>query len=69
MTVQKIDAFPHILPPRYFQRLSELLPTYPSRPNVVARPALYDLDIRFRMMDRYPDYVQVLTLSSPAIEE
>ncbi len=31
-------------------------------------PVLTDLDLRFRIMDRYGDYVQVLTLSSPPIE-
>src|SRR5512147_1101972 len=31
-------------------------------------PALKDLDLRFRIMDRFEDYVQVLTLASPAIE-
>ena len=31
-------------------------------------PVLTDLDLRFRMMDRFEDYAQVLTLASPAIE-
>src|SRR5689334_8045080 len=32
-------------------------------------PVHYDLDKRFAIIDRYPDYVQVLTLSAPPIEE
>jgi hypothetical protein len=31
-------------------------------------PVLYDLDERFRVMDRFADYRQVLTLASPPIE-
>jgi predicted TIM-barrel fold metal-dependent hydrolase len=33
-----------------------------------AIPVLTDLDLRFRIMDRYEGYVQVLTLCSPPIE-
>lgn len=33
-----------------------------------AIPVLYDLDERFRVMDRFPEYVQVLTLASPPVE-
>lgn len=65
----KIDVFPHIHPPRYFARLGEIAPAYPKRPNTAVRPVLWDLDARFRLMDRYPGYVQVLTLSGPPIEE
>ena len=31
-------------------------------------PAMVDLDIRFRMMDQFGDYVQVLSLAAPPIE-
>ena len=31
-------------------------------------PVLSDLDVRFRIMDRYDEYVQVLSLCSPPIE-
>jgi len=33
-----------------------------------AVPCLYDLEERFRVMDRFEGYVQVLTLSSPPVE-
>jgi len=66
----KIDAFPHILPKRYFDRMmaapSERAKYMQKR--VSAIPVLYDLDERFRVMDRFPDYVQVLTLASPPVE-
>ncbi len=31
-------------------------------------PLMVDLDLRFRMMDRFEDYVQVLSLAAPPIE-
>jgi predicted TIM-barrel fold metal-dependent hydrolase len=64
----KIDAYSHILPAPYFERMREL-----ADPRLFKRwlelPALHDLDVRLRMMDEFGDgYQQVLTLSSPPIE-
>ncbi len=69
MSTRMIDAFPHIFPPAFWERLTTVNARYVGRANVQARPALWDLDARFRIMDAHPGYVQVLTLSSPAIEE
>jgi uncharacterized protein len=65
----RIDAFPHIFPKPFFERLEHLQPAFTGSPNVASRRSLFDLDERFRMMDRYPGYVQVLTLSLPTIED
>ena len=65
----KIDVFPHILPKRFFDRMLAVAP-----PNLHLQkrmrgiPVLVDLEQRFRIMDRYDGYVQVLTLASPPIE-
>ncbi len=69
MNRQKIDVFPHILPPLFFERMSRLFPSFFNRANLKVRPSLYDLNARFRIMDRFEGYVQVLTLASPPIEE
>jgi aminocarboxymuconate-semialdehyde decarboxylase len=65
----KIDVFPHILPRRYFDRM---LAVAPPQLHMGKRmrgiPVLVDLDLRRAIMDRYPEYVQVLTLASPPIE-
>ena len=65
----KIDVFPHIMPERFSRRLGDIIPAFASRPNTTSRPSLWDLDERFRMMDQFPGYVQILTLSSPPVEE
>jgi uncharacterized protein len=66
----RIDAFPHILPRRYFDRMiaASSGPASHMQKRTAGIPVLYDLDERFRVMDRFPEYVQVLTLASPPVE-
>ena len=65
----KIDLFCHILPPKYFDRMTALSTrgAYMQK-RVRGIPAMVDLDERFRMMDLFDDYVQVLSLAAPPIE-
>lgn len=69
----KIDTFCHILPRKYLEAARKIIPSgiphQISTIEVIERtPALTDLNIRFQIMDKYPDLVQVLTLGTPAIE-
>ena len=72
----KIDAFAHILPPGYAGRL-ESITSSPDvserilgyRPWIREDPALTDLDARWRTMDPFGDYRQVLTLAVPPLED
>ncbi len=64
----KIDVFSHILPAKYKQALDDAAPGHVQQVMNNAIPTLWDLDARFRVMDKY-DQVQVLTLSRPPIEE
>ena len=61
-----IDVYPHILPPKYKEALFEKLPpdAYARKQQAEAFPTLTDLDLRFKIMDKYEGLVQVLTLSS-----
>jgi hypothetical protein len=63
---RKIDVFPRIYPAPYFARVHDLLPR-PFAALISPAPILWDLDRRFRLMDRHEGYVQVLTLSTPPI--
>src|SRR5487761_1735825 len=75
--MRKIDAFAHILPERYLERLerhleraisSEQLRYY--REGVFHfDAALTDLDGRWRRVEHFSDYAQVLVLAVPPIEE
>jgi predicted TIM-barrel fold metal-dependent hydrolase len=66
----KIDAFTHIFPRRYWDRMVEVLPQgRDMHKRVRAIPSIIDLDVRFRIMDEFGDgYRQVLTIGSPPIE-
>jgi predicted TIM-barrel fold metal-dependent hydrolase len=64
-----IDAYAHIVPPRYRERLERLLAVWqPSERVKLYRSwldedeVLGDLDARRRLLDSFPDYRQVLVL-------
>lgn len=65
----KVDAYSHILPAPYFERMRELAVDRDALKRWLELPVLHDVDARLRMMDEFGDgYQQVLTLSSPPIE-
>ncbi len=65
----KIDIFNHILPEIFF---AEFLRIAPGLKDMGKRsrniPTIWDLEARFRMMDEFGDYRQVISLASPPIE-
>ena len=67
-----IDVFNHVLPPKYLEaRDKKALTGWASAKGsgyVRAVPTLLDLDTRFRIMDKYPDLLQVLTIAAPPLE-
>ena len=63
----RIDIYTHILPTRYKEALYERAGSARLRETIEAVPTLFDLDSRFRILDRY-ECVQVLTLGLPPIE-
>jgi aminocarboxymuconate-semialdehyde decarboxylase len=66
----KIDAYTHIFPKVYWERMLRVLPDgRDMHKRVRAIPSIVELDARFRIMDQFgDDYRQVLTLGSPPIE-
>jgi len=68
----KLDIFPHIFPQEFFERMKGIAERNPALGAALKRwmhiPVLWDLDRRVKMMRRFPDYKQILTLSLPAIE-
>lgn len=65
----KIDIFNHIWPKPYFEAVKRHVPKFLDMgKRVTGVPMLMDLDIRFRVMDAFGDYCQVLSLSSPPVE-
>ena len=66
--MQKLDIFNHIMPREIFDMLEVWVPGHPIAQLFRGVPALWDLDEHFRVMDRFEDYRQVLSLSNPPIE-
>src|SRR5260370_7321786 len=68
----KLDIFPHIFPQAFFERVKAIAEQSPTLAAQIKRwlhiPVLWDLEARLRMMERFPGYRQVLTLSLPAIK-
>jgi predicted TIM-barrel fold metal-dependent hydrolase len=66
-----IDVFAHVLTPRYLlernARAGVKFGTQYAK-YWQANPGLTDLDIRFRVMDQYPEVIQILTEAGPNIE-
>ncbi|MGD0794888.1 MAG: hypothetical protein ABR958_04750 [Dehalococcoidales bacterium] len=66
----KIDIFAHILPKKYFEALRKKAKgdvDFSQLSGWVFNRALSEIDIRLRLMDRYPDVLQVLTLALPPL--
>jgi predicted TIM-barrel fold metal-dependent hydrolase len=65
----KIDIFAHIFPKSYFDKMVKVAPGGKDMHKRVRNvPSIVDLDERFRIMDRFDDYVQIICLGSPPIE-
>ena len=66
----KIDVFAHILPKKYREGVEKKFIAPPSERSTVEsnNKAIVDLDVRFRVMDRYPGVLQVVTVALPPLE-
>ena len=65
----KIDIFNHIFPKVYFEKMINFSPNGKDIHRRVREiPAIVDLDERFKIMDKFDDYVQVICLGAPPIE-
>ena len=67
----KIDVFNHFVTPKFNEKRLEKAP--PALSQILAArlksiPALGDLEARFKIMDMFEDYVQILTLANPPLE-
>jgi predicted TIM-barrel fold metal-dependent hydrolase len=65
----KVDIFNHFFPRRFFE---EFINT-PSGPKDIGRrvreaATIVDLDARFRVMDEFGEYCQIITLPMPSLE-
>ncbi len=67
--MRRIDIFTHIMPAPYAVRMAAVAPNFADvGKRMRGVPMLVDLDLRFRVMDRFDHYQQVLSLPTPPIE-
>jgi predicted TIM-barrel fold metal-dependent hydrolase len=67
--IVKIDIFNHIFPKSYFDKMIEIASGGKDiHKRVQNVPSIVDLNERFRMMDMFDDYVQVICLGAPPLE-
>src|SRR6266702_1171435 len=65
----RIDAYTHFFPQKFFDKLNEVAGDYKDMgKRVRSLPALYDLDVRKKIVDGHKDYQQILSYSQPPIE-
>ena len=64
-----IDAFNHFFPQRLWDKmLAAEGATRDIGKRMRGVPCIYDLDERFRVMDMFTDYTQILSLGMPPLE-
>jgi aminocarboxymuconate-semialdehyde decarboxylase len=65
-----IDIYTHIFPKAFYERMNAVAP---GLGNIGKRmqsvKPVHDLDVRFRLMDPFGDYRQVISLPNPPIED
>jgi predicted TIM-barrel fold metal-dependent hydrolase len=64
-----IDGWTHIFPGEYFEKIKSVSTAAGPLKRWVTLKPLFDLDERFRLMDKFSGYQQVLTPSMPAFDE
>ena len=67
--MRKLDVFNHFFPDRYFEKMLQVAPTHKDMGKRIRNVReLHDLDARFRVMDEFRDYQQILSMPSPPVE-
>ncbi|VCU71188.1 Amidohydrolase [Pigmentiphaga humi] len=65
----RLDVFSHVYPQRFYDRMQQVLPDGGARARLLyGVPSLHDMDRRFRLMDQFDDYAQIVCMSGPPIE-
>src|ERR1044072_9984400 len=69
MNPRKIDIYNHVMPRAVADLMLELAPSLTGMvKRVTSISMLHDIEARIRMMEAWPGYKQVLTISNPPLE-
>ena len=64
----KIDIFPHIFPAKYKEALYKEMGPGHYKSVLDTMATMYDLDYRFRLMDKFEGLMHILTIGGPPLE-
>ena len=65
-----IDIYTHIFPAAFYERMGQIAPRLENiGKRMQSVTAVHDLDARFRAMDPFGDYRQIVSLPNPPIED
>jgi predicted TIM-barrel fold metal-dependent hydrolase len=64
----KLDIYNHVFPVKFFEKMQEVIPNKGPIKRWLNIPMLYDVDARLKIMERFGEYQQILSLSAPPIE-
>ena len=68
--MRKIDLFTHVSPAAYTEGIARVAPDFKDvGKRMRGVPMLFDLDVRFRVMDAFEGYQQVFCLPTPPVDE
>jgi uncharacterized protein len=68
LSMLKIDAFTHLFPMKFVERLQEIVPDKGVIKRWLNVPMLWNVEARLRMIDSFPDYQQIISNAQPPIE-
>jgi uncharacterized protein len=63
-----VDIFTHFMPPQLLKKMESLGPRFALAKRMMAFPELHNVDARFRAMDGFGDYRQIISLANPPFE-
>jgi predicted TIM-barrel fold metal-dependent hydrolase len=63
----KIDVFNHVFPNEFFEAAEKLMPARAVK-RWKAMEELYDMDARMKVIDKFDDYQQIISISQPPLD-
>ena len=63
----KIDVFNHVFPTEFFEAAEKLMPATAVK-RWKAMDELYDMDARMRVLEKFDDYQQIISISQPPLD-
>ena len=66
----RIDAYTHFFPKKFFDKMQDMAGDYKDMgKRVRSLPALFDVDVRKKIVDGHKDYQQILSYPQPPVEK